>query len=94
MPTSYRTERAAQNLARRLRDYGKPAYVYRCEDCSFIPKDKKDISWADLAAGRVATPTVIPAWHVGIDTGAPHHTDRTRCEIPDYSDPAYWKYGA
>lgn len=97
VPKSYRTERAAENLAARLQAYGKNAYVYECVDCAFIPTRAQVVRWRDPETGErysLSLPIqVIPAWHVGIDTGAPHHRNRTRCAIPDYSHEWYQEHG-
>lgn len=83
MTRSYRTEGAAENIARRMRDQGHDAYVYACQDCTVVvhSRDKNPYASNRMYAGT--TTMVVPAWHIGVDTGAPWHQNRTSCDVSD-----------
>lgn len=61
---------------------GVNAYVYECRDCAVIVhgRDKNPYASNRMYSG---TSTTIRAWHVGNDTGAPWHQNRTSCNIDD-----------
>lgn len=89
-PTPYRRESSAEMLARRLRNEGKRAYVYRCDDCTFIVDVPDWNIYATNRAYGASSKQTVHAWHVGIDTGAPHHVNRHSHRIPTYT----WDDGA
>lgn len=89
-PTPYRRESSAELLARRLREAGKNAYVYQCDDCTFIVDIPQWNIYATNRAYGATDKRRINAWHVGIDTGAPHHDNRRSHRIPTYG----WDDGA
>lgn len=84
IPTAYRTEHAARNTARRLVEAGKKAYVYQCDDCHVKVHGRVRDPYGSNRMYEQGEITELNAWHVGIDTGAPHHVDRHTHHIPEY----------
>lgn len=87
-PTRYREQRGAEQKARWMRLHGRKAYVYQCRDCKLAAGITHRLTWTDPDTGERygwrTNPGTIEAWHVGIDTGAPHHVNRRSHYIPEY----------
>ncbi len=87
-PTRYRERKGAEQKARWLRLQGRKAYVYQCRDCKLPAGVNHQFVWTDPETqeryGWRVLANTINAWHVGIDTGAPHHVNRYTHIIPEY----------
>lgn len=62
---------------------GGDAYVYQCNDCEVTVHGRSKSPYTSNRMYAGSEVSVIKAWHVGVDTGAPWHQDRVSCDVED-----------